>query len=106
MKYAVIQLAGKQFRVSEGDQITIDRVAAEDWKNGKMTVKDVLLTRSDDAVQVGAPYVDGASVGLELVQDQKGEKIRVFKYKAKSRYRRTNGHRQAQTVVKVASIKA
>jgi large subunit ribosomal protein L21 len=106
MKYAVIQLAGKQFRVSEGDQITIDRVAAADWKNGKMTVKDVLLTRSDDAVQVGAPFVDGASVGLELVQDQKGEKIRVFKYKAKSRYRRTNGHRQAQTVVKVASIKA
>jgi len=106
MKYAVIQLSGKQFRVSEGDQITLDRVAAEDWKDGKITVKDVLLTRSEDAVLVGAPFVSGASVGLELVQDQKGKKLRVYKFKAKSRYRRHTGHRQYQTVVKVASITA
>ncbi|MBP7875527.1 50S ribosomal protein L21 [Candidatus Woesebacteria bacterium] len=104
MTYAIIQLQGKQHRVQVGDQLIVDRLENED--NTKMIVSDVLMTNVDDKVTVGAPFVKGATVELEIIEKTKGEKIRVFKYKSKSRYRKTRGHRQAQTLVTVTALKA
>lgn len=104
MTYAIIQLQGKQHRVQVGDQLIVDRLENED--NTKMIISDVLMTNVDDKVTVGAPFVKGATVELEIIEKTKGEKIRVFKYKSKSRYRKTRGHRQAQTLVTVTALKA
>lgn len=101
-KYAVIQLAGKQYRVQEGDTLVVNKLEQE--AGGSFTVSDVLLAVNDQDVTVGAPFVSGAKVKFEVVKQQKGEKIRVATYKAKSRYRRVKGHRQHETVLKVVKI--
>lgn len=100
-KYAVIQLQGKQYQVSEGDEFIVDRLKSEDKK---IEITEVLLLVDGEKRKIGTPLVKGAKVLCELVADQKGEKIRVAKYKSKSRYRKVIGHRQLQTVVKVLSI--
>ena len=104
MSYAIIQLQGKQHRVSVGDQLTVDRLDNED--KSKLVITDVLMTSVNDKVTVGTPFVKDASVELEIIEKTKGEKIRVYKYKSKSRYRKTRGHRQAQTLVTVTALKA
>lgn len=103
MTYAIIQLQGKQHRVSEGDVLDVDRLPGDDKK---VTITDVLLVNNNGKIQLGQPLVKGASVTLDVVEQLKGEKIRVFKYKSKSRYRRTRGHRQHLTRVSVSAIKA
>ena len=103
MSYAIIQLQGKQHRVSVGDQLVVDRLENED--DSKLVVTDVLLTNVDEKVSVGAPFVKDAQVELQVIEKTKGEKIRVYKYKSKSRYRKTRGHRQAQTLVTVTALK-
>lgn len=100
--YAVIQLAGKQYKVSEGETITVNKLETEAGKS--LTVSDVLLVAGDKKATVGTPLVKGASVTLEVVAQQKGEKIRVATYKAKSRVRKVRGHRQHETVLKVTKI--
>lgn len=104
MSYAIIQLQGKQHRVKVGDQLIVDRLENED--HTKLVVTDVLLTNVDAKVTLGSPFVKAASVELQVVEKTKGEKIRVYKYKSKSRYRKTRGHRQAQTLVTVTAVKA
>jgi len=101
---AIIQLQGKQFYVSEGDIFAIDRLEDEEAK--KIDVTDVLLITDGDKNTVGTPLVKDATVSLEVVEHGKGDKIRVFKYKSKSRYRKTQGHRQHQTTLKVTKIAA
>lgn len=106
--YAVIQLAGKQYKVSEGDTLTVNKLDTEAGQT--LTVSDVLLVADDTQkgtgkkASVGTPLVKGASVTLEVVRQQKGEKIRVATYKAKSRVRKVRGHRQHETVLKVTKI--
>jgi large subunit ribosomal protein L21 len=100
-KYAVIQLAGKQHKVSVGDQITVNRLEVE--PDAKISITDVLLIGGDEA-KVGTPFVTGAVVTLKAVTHDRGEKIRVATYKAKSRYRKVRGHRQSLTTVEVLSI--
>lgn len=101
--YAVFSLQGKQFLASPGDVITSDLV---DSKPGqKITVSDVLLTVDDKNVQVGQPIVKQKSVLLEVKSHQQAAKIRVAKFKAKSRYRLTRGHRQQQSQLLVVAIK-
>lgn len=102
MKYAVIQFAGKQYQVSEKDTITVDRVDVEAGK--ELTVNDVLLTVNDSDVVVGQPVISGAAVKLKVVSHGRGDKIRVAKFRSKSRYRRVNGHRQEQSVLEVVKI--
>lgn len=105
MSYAVIQIAGKQFKVSEGDTITTDRIADKEVGN-KFKVNDVLLVVNEKSSSIGTPTVTGAEVTLEVVEHAKGDKVKVLKYKAKSRYRKAMGHRQLQTYLKVVKIKA
>ncbi|MEK7525322.1 MAG: 50S ribosomal protein L21 [Patescibacteria group bacterium] len=100
---AVIELSGKQYLVREGDKIKAEKLNAKDGDNIK--VDAVLLISSDAEVKVGTPYVAGASVELTLDKTAPGEKIEIRKFRAKSRYRRSTGHRQIESHLTVAGIK-
>lgn len=104
MSYAIIQIVGKQFKVSEGDTITTDRITDKEVGD-TINVTDVLLVADEKTSTVGTPTVADAQVTLEVMEHAKGEKIRVFKYKSKSRYRKTIGHKQLHTYLKVVKIK-
>lgn len=101
-KYAVIQLLGKQIRVTEGETIVVDRVDHDEEK--KFTITDVLLVGEGASISVGTPLVEKAKVTLSVLINDKAKKIRVAKFKAKSRYRRVMGHRQSQSTLKVEKI--
>ncbi len=100
---AVIQLAGKQYVVTEGETISVNRLESE--VNSTLKVTDVLLATNGTTTLVGTPIVAGAIVTLKTIEELKGDKLKVFKYKSKSRYRRTRGHRQLLTKLTVESIK-
>jgi large subunit ribosomal protein L21 len=104
--FAVIQSGGKQYRVSPGDVLDIERVAAEgDGGEGSAIQFDrVLMVSGDGGLQVGNPVVSGALVQASLVGEVRGPKIRVFKKKRRKQYRRTNGHRQDLLRVKIGEI--
>ncbi len=102
MKYAVIQLVGKQYKVVEGEELTVNAIDAKE--GSELKVNDVLLVADGKSIELGTPLLKKATVTLKVVSHQKNDKIRVAKYKAKSRYRKVHGHRQAETTVKVASI--
>ncbi len=91
--YAIVETGGKQYRVEEGDRLLIERLP--DRKPGELIELDKVLLISDGKeCKVGTPYLEGAKVIAELEEEVKGEKIIVFKYKPKKRYRRKRGHRQ------------
>ena len=100
--HAVILLGSKQFLVKVGDKVVSEKLELKEGEN--LSVKDVLLTHDGDKTQVGSPFVEGASVDLTLEGTSKGEKIRVAKFKAKSRYRRVMGHRQLESHFTVKAI--
>ncbi len=102
MQYAVIKAGGKQYKVSTGDTLEVDKLDFAGKKT--MTFNEVLLSVNEDSVVVGKPTVSGASVDASLVEEKKGEKIRVMKFKAKSRYRRTTGFRAQLSVIKIDKI--
>ena len=99
--YAIIATGGKQYRVSEGDVLYIEKIDAE----VDSTVSfDVLLVGNEGDVKVGTPVVEGVKVEGKVVGQIRGEKIIVFKYKAKKNYRRKQGHRQPYTKVEITKI--
>ena len=100
--YAVIQTGGKQYRVQPGDVIDVEKL--EEEVGARLALSDVLLVGEDDAVSVGTPTVDGATVTAEVADQFRGPKIIVYKYKAKTRYRRKNGHRQSYTRLRIRHI--
>lgn len=102
MKYAIIQSGGKQYRVSEGDVITVDNLSSENGKD--IIFNDVLLFTTDGDVHVGTPTVNGVTVTAKVLDHVKGEKIRVSKFKAKARYRRVTGYRHLSTKLQIATI--
>ena len=100
--YAVIKTGGKQYRVEPSDKLRVDKLSGEP---GEMVeIKDVLIVGEGDKTQVGVPMLDGASVKLEVLEQTRNEKIVVFKKKRRQNYRRTHGHKQQMTVVRVAEI--
>ncbi len=101
MKYAVIRTGGKQYRVSEGDQIRIEKLDTEKGKN--IEFADVLLTVADGKVAIGQPTLN-SKVKATVVDQIKDKKIAVFKYKPKTGYHKKTGHRQNLTVVKIDKI--
>ena len=102
--YAIIETGGKQYRVTEGDVVTVEKLTA---KAGETVEFDRVLTVVKDGdVVIGRPLVDGAKVVAKVVDHGKGKKILVFKYKAKSNYRRRQGHRQPFTKVIIEKIEA
>ena len=102
--YAVVEAGGRQLRVEEGKEFIVDFM--EDGKPGKkITLNKVLLVANGNgAPHVGQPYVKGAKVEAVVVDHERGPKIRVFKYKPKKRYRKTIGHRQDLTRVRIEKI--
>lgn len=104
MAYAIIATGGKQYRVSEGDEVLVEKL---DIAEGEKVVFDqVLAVIKKGELVVGTPMVSGAKVTGKVVEHGKGDKILVFKYKAKSNYRRRQGHRQPFTKVVIEKIKA
>ena len=99
--YAFIATGGKQYRVSEGDVIYIEKIDAQ----VDSTVSfDVLLMGNDGDVKIGTPVVEGVKVEGKVVGQIRGEKIVVYKYKSKKNYRRKQGHRQPYTKVEITKI--
>lgn len=103
MKYAIIRNGGHQYKVTEGETLEVELVKAV---NKVVTFSEVLLLVDGDSVQVGNPTVAGMTVTATLIDDVKGDKIQVFKYKSKSRYRKLRGHRQKYSKIKIESIGA
>ncbi|PIR98867.1 50S ribosomal protein L21 [Candidatus Collierbacteria bacterium CG10_big_fil_rev_8_21_14_0_10_44_9] len=103
MKYAVIKTGGKQYRVMEGQVIEVELL---DSKDQTYVFEEVLLVVDGDNVKIGTPFVEGMKVYADVIADVKGDKIEVFKYKSKSRYRKHTGHRQKYTQVKINGIGA
>lgn len=100
--YAVIKTGGKQYRVQPGDLLVVEKLDGE--PGAKIAFADVLMLGEGEAVTVGAPLVEGAKVQATLIETRKGEKIKIFKKIRRKGYRRTGGHRQLQSVLRVTSI--
>ena len=100
--FAIIETGGKQYKVSEGDVIFIDKLAVE--ADETVTFDKVLMADKDGNLTVGAPYVAGASVTATVVKNGTGKKISVFKYKAKKNEKKKIGHRQPYTKVQIQTI--
>ena len=103
MKYAVVQIQGKQYTVKENDEIVVDRLDSDSTQ--EVTFSEVLLVRDEKNITVGTPTVPNASVVATVKDHHKGEKIRVATYKSKSRYRKVKGHRSLQTTLVIKKIK-
>jgi len=100
--YAVIRTGGKQYRVSEGDIVRIEKLDAEEGSS--VQFNDVLLVKTDSKTYIGQPLVPGASVTGVLEAQVKGDKVIVFKYKRRKQYRRKRGHRQLHSEVRIEKI--
>ena len=104
MSYAIIQTGGKQYRVSEGDILNVEKLAVE--AGTETSFSDVLLVVNGDKITLGAPLVAGASVTAEVVSQFKDEKVIAFKFKRRKGYHRTVGHRRQLTKLKITKIAA
>jgi len=102
MNYAVIKTGGKQYKVSEGDVITVERVPVEEKES--ITFSDILLHIAGGKTTFGQPTISGFTVTGKVLEHVRGEKIRVAKYKAKVRYRRVTGHRQELSKIQIEAI--
>ncbi len=100
--YAVIKTGGKQYRVQPGDVIVVEKLDGDAGAN--VSFGDVLMLGGDKGVTVGAPLISGATVAATLVETRKGEKIKIFKKTRRQGYRRTNGHRQMESVLRITGI--
>ena len=101
--YAVIESCGKQYKVTKGDVVFFEKLDEEEGK--KVTFDKVVLLSDEGKIEVGTPYVKGIKVEGKVIAHGKGQKIIVFKYKAKKNYRRKQGHRQPYTKVEITAIK-
>lgn len=102
--YAVIETGGKQYRVQEGDVITVEKLDLEAGE--KITFDKVLLISDGETIKVGAPFVASCNVAGTVVEHGKGQKVIIFKYKAKKDYRKKQGHRQPYTMIKIEKVSA
>src|SRR3989344_7802238 len=105
MEFAVIQTGGKQYKVSQGGVVSIEKMKGEFKKGDTVSFDKVLLVDSGKDVTIGTPYIKGASVAAEITEIGRARKVMVIKYKQKSRDLRRNGHRQPFFKVKILSIK-
>ena len=102
--YAVIATGGKQYRVSPGETLHVEKLGVEVGKTIEFT--DVLMVADGEKVHIGAPHVDGATVSAEIIAEGRGPKLLIFKYRRRKGYRRKAGHRQPFTALKIGAIHA
>ena len=104
--YAIIEHGGKQYRVSPGDELVVERTQPDLKKGDDLIFDRVMLVSQGEAVRVGQPVVDGASVTSQVVAPVRGDKLIVFKKKRRKGYKKTQGHRQDYYRVRVEAIEA
>ena len=102
--HAIIETGGKQYKVTEGDTLFLEKLEAEAGQ--AITFDKVLAILDGDKATFGAPVVEGASVAATVVKNGKGKKVRIFKYNPKKGYRKRQGHRQPYTKVQIGAIQA
>ena len=102
--YAVFQVSGFQYRGEEGTVLRIPRQQAAEGE--KIDIAEVLLVKSNDSSLVGTPFVDGAKVEADVLRHGRADKVLVYKYKRRKKYRRRQGHRQSFTEIKISKIVA
>jgi large subunit ribosomal protein L21 len=102
--YAIIRTGGKQYRVQAGEVVHLERLDAE--VGSSVTLDEVLLVSGEAGVHVGAPRLESASVTGTVVEQGRDAKVLVFKYKKRKHYRRTRGHRQSFTAVRIDQVRA
>ena len=100
--YAIIETGGKQYKVSEGDVVFVEKLDVE--AGSTVTIDKVLVVEKDGDLKVGAPFVEGATVEAEAIKNGKEKKIIVYKYKAKKGYHKKQGHRQPYTKLEITKI--
>lgn len=100
--YAIVNIAGQQFKVQNNDNLFVHRLDAEEGAN--VEFNEVLLVDNDGSVKVGAPTVSGASVTAKVLMHQKGDKVLIFKKKRRKGYQKMNGHRQQFTKIQIENI--
>jgi len=104
MSFAIIETGGKQYRVSDGDMLTVEKLPGE-YKEGDSVIFDkVLLFDDGNTTKIGTPYIKNATVEALFLKDGKAKKVTVIKYKQKSRYFKKRGHRQPFTKVKISKV--
>lgn len=103
MNYAVIKASGKQYKVTPGLVLEVDKIEGE--KGSSVTFSEVLLFGDEKVVSVGTPLLSGAAVTAKIVDQIKGDKVRVAKFKAKAKYRRVTGFRAQLTKIEITDIK-
>ena len=104
--YAIIQHGGKQYRVSPGDELNVERTARDLKAGDSLSFDQVMLVSSGDEVRVGKPVVEGVQVKAQVLDAVRGPKVIVFKKKRRKGYKRTQGHRQDYYRVRIESIEA
>lgn len=102
MELAIIQTGGKQYLVSPGDKIKIEKINPSE--KGRAVFDKVLLTAKGKDVKIGAPFIEGASVEAKILKQERGKKVIVFRYHSKTRYRKKKGHRQHFAEVEITKI--
>jgi len=102
--YAVIKTGGKQYRVSEGETLKIEKLEVEPGK--KVTFNEVLMIADGENVQVGSPLVDKASVEAKVISQGKGKKVNILKFKRRKQFMKKQGHRQLFTEIQIGNIMA
>jgi len=100
--YAVVKTGGKQYRVTEGDTIKVEKLAGE--PGAALQINEVLMLSDGENVTLGRPLVEGASVSGEIVDQNRNRKVLIYKYRRRKRYRCKTGHRQPFTAVKITAI--
>ncbi len=103
--FAVVETGGKQYKVSEGDTILVEKLAEEHKEGDTITLDSVLLVDDGKNTSIGDPYIPNAKVEAELLENGRSKKISVLKYRSKSRYFRNKGHRQPYSKLKIRSIR-
>ncbi|OGD97217.1 50S ribosomal protein L21 [Candidatus Curtissbacteria bacterium RIFCSPLOWO2_01_FULL_38_11b] len=101
--WAIIKIGGKQYKVSEGQTVEVDKLK-NFGKSDTLEFKDVLLIKDDQGLKIGKPYVEKAKIKAKILMDFKDRKIRVVKFKSKSRYLKVMGHRQQRTKILISNI--
>ncbi len=100
--YAIVETGGKQYKVSEGDVINVEKLDAD--AGSEITLERVLVFSDGDRIDIGNPYVEGVGIKATVLEKGKGKKVIVFKFKSKKNYRKKQGHRQPYTKLRIETI--
>ena len=104
MEYAIVRTGGKQYRVAQGDRVDIEKIAGEVGQ--EVTLDDVLMIGGNGDTKIGTPRVEGASVTARIIEQGRGKKVLVFKFKRRKDYKKMRGHRQYYTRLEITGISA